>query len=96
MREKELRESANCQFCGQPFGHTGLPFFWRVKLTRYGVDLDAIKRQSGLEMFLGSPELAGVMGPDEEMAKAIIEKEVTICEECASTGNFPLQVLMEN
>jgi hypothetical protein len=66
MKEKELREAATCIICGKPFGHTGLPLFWRVTIQRFGVDMGAVKRQTGLTMMLGGNALlASVMGPDE-------------------------------
>lgn len=38
MKEKGLRESAVCAICKLPFGHVGLPLFWRVTIERFGVD----------------------------------------------------------
>jgi hypothetical protein len=85
MKEKELREAANCFICGKPFGHTGLPLFWRVTIQRFGVDVGAVNRQTGLTMMLGGNALlASVMGPDEELAKPLGEAiNVTLCETCA-------------
>lgn len=65
MKENQLREVAMCAVCGKPFGHTGLPLFWRVTIERFGVDLNAIRRQDGLAMMMGSSALAQVMGADE-------------------------------
>jgi hypothetical protein len=84
LHERDLRAMSACALCGQPFGSTGLPLFWRVKLARYGVDLNAVRRQTGLAMMLGSPELAQVMGTDEPMATAIDQIEITVCETCAA------------
>jgi hypothetical protein len=83
MKEKELREHAECTACKQKIGHTGLPMFWTGKLTRHMVDMGALRRQAGLAMAMGSAALAGVMGPDEDMSKPVSEYEITLCEECA-------------
>lgn len=83
MREQELRQHTNCTLCKKPVGHTGLPLFWRVSVDRFGVDLDAVQRQDGLGAFLRSTRLAQAMGPDEEMAKPMMETvTLTICEAC--------------
>lgn len=85
MKEKELREIANCAKCGKPFGHTQLPLFWRITIERFGVNMDAVRRQDGLtELFGGNPYLAQVMGPDQKLAQLITGPiTVTLCENCA-------------
>lgn len=83
MKEKELRKAATCAVCGEPFGKAGMPMFWRVKIERIGLDAQAIHRQAGFETFLGSVQLAQVMGPNKEMTKPLIDPvTVTICEKC--------------
>lgn len=85
MKEKELRKIIKCAFCGKPFGHTQIPLFWRVSVQRFGVNLDAMKRQDGLSALLGgNVTLANAMGADEEIANPMTDKiEFTVCEECA-------------
>ena len=85
MKEKELREHAECDICHQKIGKSGLPLFWTVKFQRWGFDHQAITRQSGLAMFLGGhSEIARVMGQDEDMANPIGEEQkITVCETCA-------------
>lgn len=85
MKERDLREAAKCAACEKPFGHTGLPLFWRVTVERYGLDALAVQRQSGLEMMLGGHvALAQAMGLNEDMAKPMMEPVViTLCEKCA-------------
>jgi hypothetical protein len=85
MKEEELRKHAKCAKCGKGIGHTGLPFFWTLTVSKYGLDIDAIKRNAGLtEFFGGSAALARVMGPDEDMAEKIIKPvTLTLCEKCA-------------
>ena len=95
MKEDELRKVAKCNVCGKPIGHTGLPLFWRVRLERYGLKLDALQRQQGLTMMLGGhASLASVMGPDEDMTKTMSSVEITVCEICAMKSE-PVMVLAE-
>ena len=86
MKEKDLRKYATCSMCGNKIGATRVPIFWRVKIERHGVKLDAVERQQGLTMMLGGHAgLAMVMGSDEEMTMPLIENHVlSICENCAT------------
>jgi hypothetical protein len=86
MREGELRKHAVCTLCGKKVMHTGLPLFYRVTAERFGIDLQAAKRQDGLAQFLGGHVgLAQIMGPDEVMSKAVMEPAVaTACEACST------------
>jgi len=93
MKERELRKTANCVLCEKPFGHTGIPVFWRVKVERLGVDMKALRRQDGLATLIGNPMIAQVMGPDEEMTTLLGKAEVTVCESCATNPGDPLTLL---
>ncbi len=85
MKEQELRKIATCAMCGKRIGHVGVPVFWRVRIKRYGLKGDAIRRQSGLETFFdGYVALAQVMGSNEDMAEVISSVEVTVCEDCCT------------
>lgn len=85
MKEAELRAIVKCAACRKPFGHTGLPIFWRVSIERHGVKADAVRRQDHLAGFIGSAAIAAVMGPDEDMTIPLMEpKTVTICEQCVT------------
>lgn len=98
MKERELRAAADCAICGKPFGHTGLPMFWRVTIERHGVLLDRMKRQDGLAAMLGGNSLlAQVMGPDEEMTTPLLGPvTVTVCEHCAAAPQeYPIAFLAE-
>ncbi len=96
MKEKELREIANCALCGKGIGHTRLPLFWRVRIERYAVKMDAVQRQQGLTMMLGGhATLAGVMGPNEDMAEQMSSVEITVCETCAVEKRLPVAALAE-
>lgn len=94
MKEKELRKVAECEICHKKIGSTGLPLFWRVRIRRFGVLVDAVKRQAGLEMMMdGHVAIAQIMGPNEDMAKQISEIEITVCEKCACDKALPVAVL---
>ncbi len=68
VKRKDLRP---CACCGQPLMRGGVITCTRAKVTRLGADLDAVRRQMGLEMMLGSPTLAMAMGTDEELLKSV-------------------------
>jgi hypothetical protein len=82
MKHKDLKP---CALCNQDIMHTGLPLFYKVLIQRYGIDLGAVQRQTGLEMMLGGNAiLANIMGPDEDMAKPFSDAvELLVCETCA-------------
>lgn len=85
MKEAELRKHARCNLCHCLIGETGLPLFWRVTVERFGIDLQAVKAQTGLAMMLGNASLAAVMGPDRDMAKPVMDAHtITVCENCAT------------
>lgn len=95
MKENELRECAECNICGNKIGDLGIPLFYRVRIQRYGLKRDAIMRQDGLAQYLGGHSLlAQVMGPNEDMAEMIFEKEITVCEKC-STEETCLAIMAE-
>jgi hypothetical protein len=83
MKEKELREHAECAKCGQKVTKAGIGvLFWIVKVERFVLDLPALQRQQGLGMMIGGA-LAQVMGPDEDLANPIgSEVSLTICDDC--------------
>lgn len=97
MKEAELRKHAKCTLCNRGIGHRGgLPLFWRVTIERFGVDLNAAKRLDGLAAMLGSPALASVMGPNEDLAKPVMDPAVlTVCESCAVETFRPVAELAE-
>jgi len=95
MNEKELIEKSKCAGCGKPFGHTGLPLFWRLKIERIGVRVDALRRHDAMATFLGSRELAGVFSTESTLTDPVMEAvEITLCEECA-LSDVNIMVLAE-
>lgn len=95
MKEAELRKHTTCDVCKYPLGaRSPAPLFWRVTVERFGLKMDAIKRQDGLGAFLGSSVLASVMGPDEDLAAPVMEPTtLTVCETCATLRALPIAVL---
>lgn len=95
LKEKDLRDAAECALCHKRIGHTGMPLFYRVTIERFGVDLRAVQRQGGLEQMLGNVMLAQVMGPNDDMAKAVMQPvRVSVCEECSTLKSVPLVVMI--
>jgi hypothetical protein len=85
VKERELIEKhAVCSFCRNKIGHTGLPLFWRIRVERFGINMRALERQSGLAMMLQSTQIARAMGPDEDMTFAALDVTLTACEACAT------------
>jgi len=97
MKESALRAAADCAICRQPFGHTGLPLFWRVSIVRYGVDLSAMRRQDGLTAMLGGhARLAQVMGANDDLAKPVGDAvTITVCEDCGTDRKLSIAALAE-
>jgi len=82
VKEKELRDVAECHVCNNKFGHTGVPIFYRAEIKAYQLNTESISRQSGFEQMMGSVALAQVMGANEDMAKECGSINVTICFNC--------------
>lgn len=95
MKEKELRKYTLCANCHTDICSSGLPLFWRVKIERFGIDMNAVRRQDGLTAFLGGQSLlAQVVGPDEEMTQDMLKPvTVAICDACAMKPDLCLAVL---
>lgn len=84
MKEAELRAAATCALCNHSIGKSGLPLFWRVRIERLGIDLQAVRRRDGLAAFLGSSALASAMDIDADVTIPAMEPiDLTVCETCA-------------
>lgn len=95
MKEKELRENSKCSFCGKGVATAGI-LFWRIKIERFGLDLQALQRQQGLGMMLGGHGgLAMVMGPDEDMAQSLIDPVTLIVCQACEMKSHPIASLPE-
>ncbi len=89
-----------CAICGKGVMHSGIPLFYRVKVEHMGVDVKAVQRHAGLEQVFGGGQpgavLANIMGPNDAIAKPIIEDQppVLVCQPCAMEPQ-PLLLLLE-
>ncbi len=81
-------EITKCVSCHLGIAANGLTFY-KISMERFILDPRAIERQHGLEMMLGSPVLAGVMGPNEDLAKPVSKKiDFLMCEQCACEEKY--------
>lgn len=95
MKEHELRQHATCSLCQHKIGG-GLPLFYRLTIERFGINLDAVRRQSGLAVAMGHAVLAQVMGPDEDMAQPVMDKlTLVVCEDCSIKARHCVAALAE-
>lgn len=93
IKQAELKP---CALCGKPPAHDNYPLFWRLNVERFCVDGDAVRRQQGLELMLGSPALARAMGTDEDIAKAVFgPRQLLVCEPCVTDHLHGLYIAME-
>lgn len=85
MKEQELRTRATCCVCNEKIGNAHpLGLFFKVTIERLMIDVNACRRQTGLEMLIGNVGIAQAMGQDEDLAKTVMEPvTVTVCETCA-------------
>ena len=82
MKVSDLQKCCNCD---KGMAHNGAVVFYRIKVETFGLDLGAISRRHGFEQMLGAAAgLAGVLGPDEDIAKEVCAEETRfLCLECA-------------
>lgn len=96
MKQEELLKHSKCSICGEGVATSGLPIFSVITFQRYGLDMNAIRRQDGLAAFMGHSQLAAVMGPNEDMAKKLGPPvKSTVCETCLMKPTL-LASLMES
>lgn len=81
LKQKDIKP---CILCGRPPLHENVPVAYHISLTVLGLDLNAVRRQIGLEMVLGgSAALALAMGPDEDLLKSFSEPvKGLVCVDC--------------
>lgn len=81
------REIENCGVCGKGLAERpSVTFFYRFKVEQFILDGDAIQRHHGLELALGSAQLAAVMGPDRPIAHGMGESSTLVCGTCLLNG----------
>lgn len=86
-----------CALCKKGVAHDANILFWRLRFDRLGLDLSAVQAQRGLELMLGSAEIANVMGPNRDIAKVIDgPHEVMVCEPCVEQRLLGLMLIAED
>lgn len=81
------RDLLKCVLCRKGVMHNHSITFYRLRLSEFIVYLPAVQRQDGMERMLAPASfLAGIMGPDEDMALPLREGiEFHLCTDCAFT-----------
>lgn len=97
MKEEELRELATCAACHEKLGSKKLPLFYKVTVSRYGLDAAALKRRIGLDMVMnGNSAIAAAMGPDEDLATQLMEpRTFSVCEECSHERTYLMGLFLD-
>lgn len=75
-------EFSKCAWCGRGMAAAGVHFY-RVSVEMFVLDNAAIRRAAGLEMMVGNPAIARVMGPNEDLARLMTKTRALICADCA-------------
>lgn len=86
------RDFEKCVSCGRGMAAAGVHFF-RVEVEQFVFDCRAIERQVGLQMIVGSAELAAVLGPDEDLAVGVLKRRGLLCADCGR--RTPAAVVLE-
>lgn len=95
MKRNEFK---NCAGCNRGVMAGGI-IFYRVQVEMFGIDVRAVERQHGLEMMIGNPAIAQMMGPDADLAKPIAPDSpsvMLICAECMTGQLGMLCAYMES
>lgn len=82
MKQSDIKK---CAICDLGMMHSGAPLFYIMTIQHYMMDLGAVQRQHGLEMFMGeAAPLAQIMGPNEDLAKPLSKEiKIWVCQDCA-------------
>lgn len=92
LKEARLREG--CAVCGKGIFNNNAIQLLEVDVTVQMVSLEAIKKQTGLEMMMGdAAPLAQVMGLNEDMAKPAYKLSFLMCQECGCKQKSLMQIL---
>lgn len=90
------REIKPCSLCEKGVAHDGNLLFWRLRFDRAMINPRGIQQQHGLELILGSPAMARVMGADPDIAKVVDgPHDVWVCEPCVLEKMLPLFTISE-
>ncbi len=85
MKQADLKP---CALCNKGVLADRNIAFYRIRVTNFVADMGAINRQVGLEMLVGNPTIANVMGPDDDIAIPFSEGDCLVCMTCATTKHI--------
>lgn len=95
IKEDALAKLGPCRICGLPLLNGELTFY-RIRVERAALDVNAIRRRVGLELQVGSAVLAQIMGPDNDIAQIMSgPEECVVHESCAPQIGHPLRLFPE-
>lgn len=84
-----------CLMCGKGVMHTGIPLFYRVKLERFGVLANEVRRVAAMEQFMGGNVGIARAFHDPELTQTMMpEVSGLVCETC-SMKPWPVAMLAE-
>lgn len=86
------RDFERCVSCGRGMAAASVHFY-RFEVEQLVFDCRAIERQLGLQMVVGSAELAAVLGPDEDLAVGVLKRRGLLCADCGL--QTPAAVVLE-
>lgn len=84
MSKIELRRAdiEKCSICKKGLLHAGDIASYHVGISQYLANTREIERVHGLELMLGSPGLAAVMGPNQPLFNRVSLVEGYLCQTC--------------
>lgn len=95
MKQADLKP---CCICRQGMAHNNSIHFYRMTVSAMVLNVDAVRRQHGLEVMMGPDggALAAALGLNEDMATPIDTVDLLVCSDCAMLERVPLAQLMED
>ena len=97
-RKRAIKQTGftKCVCCDKGVAHSGAPIFYRITLEMFGIDGQAVRRQTGLEQVLGGhARLAQVMGPDDDIGIPVGDAMVgLVCQQCMCSPDTILAIVL--
>lgn len=85
MTGLKRKDITKCACCERGVMQGGSLTFYKLTVEHHLVDIGAVRRQHGLELMMGHPGLASIMGPDEDLTTVIDRPRVVlVCQDCAA------------
>jgi hypothetical protein len=89
------RDFKPCLACGKGVMHAGSISFYRVRIEHCVVNTREVEKAAGMEMLMGNPQLANVMGPDADLAKVMSADGGLLCQDCGLRDRTSVAGLFE-